>query len=210
MNRIRLNLFLRMISIKSDWFLFLFHKAKYKMFFEFQSESIKTKSSIRMNPIGSIRGQVDSDWKLCSYSCLRLNRINLDWFLTVFHQTRYKMFIEFQSKSIQTKLVYKMFFEFQSESIQTKSSIRMNPIGSIRGQVNSDWKLSSYSCRRLNRINLDFFLTVFHQTRYKISFGLVRNNSYWSRRNRIDLYRFLTSKIQHVFEFVRNDSECFG
>ena len=42
-------------------------------------------------------------------------------------------------------------------------------------QIHSDW------CLRNNRIRSDWFLTVFHQMRYKTFFGLVRNDSHWLR-----------------------------
>ena len=40
-------------------------------------------------------------------------------------------------------------------------------------RIHSDWFLE------INRINPDCFLIVFHQTRYKTFFGLVRNDSHW-------------------------------
>ena len=90
--------------------------------------------------------------------------------------------------------------------IQTEFSIRINPneskVGMIR--IDSDWKfgLDQYEtglirinldcklgfglvrihwdwCLGINRIRSDWFLTVFHQTRYKTFFGLVRNDSHW-------------------------------
>ena len=40
-------------------------------------------------------------------------------------------------------------------------------------RIHSDW------CLGIHRIKSDWFLTVFHQTRYKMFFGLVRNDSHW-------------------------------
>ena len=39
--------------------------------------------------------------------------------------------------------------------------------------IHSDW------CLGLNRIKSNWFMTGFHQTRYKTFFGLVRNDSHW-------------------------------
>ena len=80
---------------------------------------------------------------------------------------------------------------------ETRFSIQINPneskVGIIR--INSDWKIGldqsdlglirihSDWCLRINRIMLDCFLTVFHQTRYKTFFGLVRNDSHWLGMN---------------------------
>ena len=72
--------------------------------------------------------------------------------------------------------------------IQTEFSIRFNPNHSdlefIR--IASDWKLGfglvlihSDWWTGLNRIRSDRFFTIFHQTRYKTFFGLVRNDSHW-------------------------------
>ena len=48
---------------------------------------------------------------------------------------------------------------------------------SIRARIDSDW------CLGINRIKLDWFLTVFHETRYKTFLGLVRNSSDWLGMN---------------------------
>ena len=47
--------------------------------------------------------------------------------------------------------------------------------GSIQDRIDLVWKLGF----RLVRIKSDWFFTVFHQTRYKTFFGLVRNYSHW-------------------------------
>ena len=67
---------------------------------------------------------------------------------------------------------------FQSESIRTNP--RSEWFGLIR--IYLDWKIGfglgrihSAWCIGINRIKSDWFLTVFDQTRYKTSVGLVRN-----------------------------------
>ena len=62
-------------------------------------------------------------------------------------------------------------------------------VGSIRDgliRINLDWKLGfglvrihSDWCLGINRINSVWFLNIFHQTRYNMFFGLVRNDSNW-------------------------------
>ena len=86
--------------------------------------------------------------------------------------------------------------------IQTEFSIIINPnhsdLGFIRidsdwkfvlgqSKIDLDWKLAfglfrihSGWCLEIHRIKSDWFLTVFHQTRYKTFFGLVRNYSHCS------------------------------
>ena len=59
-----------------------------------------------------------------------------------------------------------------------QKSIRLNPMNSetsIRTNPRSDWS----GLKTSFRIHLDWFLTIFHQTRYKTFFRLVRNDSYW-------------------------------
>ena len=61
-----------------------------------------------------------------------------------------------------------------------------NSVGSIQAQIDLDWKLGfglvrihSDWCLGINWIKSNWFLTVFHQTRYKTFFRLVRNDSHW-------------------------------
>ena len=83
-------------------------------------------------------------------------------------------------------------------SFQSRST-RINPNHSDLGfiRIDSDWKfgldqsklrmiwienlVSDWSdwCLGINRIKSDWFLTVFHQTRYKTFFGSVWNDSHW-------------------------------
>ena len=64
--------------------------------------------------------------------------------------------------------------------------INQNQSKSFRPCIYSDWlrliwteNLVSDWCLGINRIMSDRFLTIFHQTRYKKFFGLVRNDSNW-------------------------------
>ena len=102
--------------------------------------------------------------------------------------------------------------------IQTEFSIRINPnkskvgmiqIGrywkfalelSVIGLIRIDlyWKLGfgfvrthSDWCLGINRIKSDWFYIVFHQTRYKTFFGLVRNDSKWLALARMQISEWI-------------------
>ena len=110
--------------------------------------------------------RINPDWKLGfglvrihSYWCLGINRMNSDWFLIIFYQTRCKTF---------------------------RINANHSDLGLIRidSDWKSDWKLGfrlvrihSYRCVGMNRIESDWFLIIFHQTRYKTCFGLIRIGS---------------------------------
>ena len=143
----------------------------------------ETKFSIRINPneseVGMIRNNfdwkfgldqtelglipIDLDWKLgfglvriLSDWCLGINRIKSDWFLTVFIKRDTKRFSDW----------------FGMIRIESDTDIGMN-------RNSSDWlwiHLDSFF--GLNQIRLNRFFTVFHQTSYKMFFGLVRNDSH--------------------------------
>ena len=93
----------------------------------------------------------------------------------------------------------------------TKFSIQVNP-----KQSEPDWKLhfrflriGSLSHLGMNRIKPDWFLTVFHQTRYKTFFGLVRNDSHWLGMN----FNLILSTLAKVSDWNslrvnRNYSSC--
>ena len=71
----------------------------------------------------------------------------------------------------------------QGIEIRTKFSIRINPSSDWFGlktwfrlvQIHLAW------CPGLNLINLNWFLTVFHQPRCKAFFGFIQNDAEWFR-----------------------------
>ena len=76
----------------------------------------------------------------------------------------------FQSRSIRIN----PSSDWSEPNFQSESMIDLDlKLGFALVRIHSDW------CLGINRIKSDWFFTVFHQTRHKTLFGLVRNYSHW-------------------------------
>ena len=155
-----------------------------------ENKMIHIKNSVWFNP-----ARIYSDWN-------GINRVKSDWLLTIFYQTRFKIFLD---------LFENRFLEWLDFVL-------------IRALIDSDWKLGfelvqihSDSCPGLNRIRLDRFFKIFHQMSYETFFGFLRNDSHWlgcRYRNELELFWLAQNEFQsNTFDrvvwckIVRNKSE---
>ena len=111
------------------------------------------------------------------------NVLYLVWWKTVKNQSDLiRLILRHQSKWIRANPESKVgIIRIDSD---WKFGLDQSKLGLIR--IDLDWKLGFGLvrihldwCLGINRYKLDWFLIVFHQTRYKTFFGLFRNDSHW-------------------------------